>query len=58
MQNEQPPEETPTCQRVCPVCGGQLIEIRAKLQCARCHTILETCCEGGGGEGLPDLLAV
>jgi len=33
----------------CPACGGQLIEIRAKLQCARCHTICETCCEGGRG---------
>jgi len=33
----------PTCQ----LCGGRLIEIRAKLQCERCHTIWETCCEGG-----------
>ena len=33
----------------CPVCGGALIEIRAKLQCSRCHTICETCCEGGRG---------
>jgi hypothetical protein len=31
----------------CPVCGGVLIEIRAKLQCSRCHAICETCCEGG-----------
>lgn len=36
-------------QAACPVCGGQLIEIRAKLQCSRCHTICETCCEGGRG---------
>jgi hypothetical protein len=36
--------------RVCPVCLGQtLIEIRGKLQCERCHTICETCCEGGRG---------
>ncbi|HVV99076.1 MAG TPA: hypothetical protein VHB77_01980 [Planctomycetaceae bacterium] len=35
--------------RVCPACGGELIEIRAKLQCSRCHTICETCCEGGRG---------
>lgn len=49
MQDDEQPKDTPTCQRVCPVCGGQLIEIRAKLQCARCHTILETCCEGGRG---------
>ena len=34
---------------VCPVCGGQLIDIRHKLQCERCHTICETCCEGGRG---------
>jgi len=33
----------------CPVCGGRLIEIRGKLQCAACHTICETCCEGGRG---------
>ncbi|MDX2035835.1 MAG: hypothetical protein SFX72_04230 [Isosphaeraceae bacterium] len=33
----------------CPVCGGPLVEIRAKLLCARCRTICETCCEGGRG---------
>jgi hypothetical protein len=33
----------------CPACGGPLIEIRAKLQCSRCHAICETCCEGGRG---------
>ncbi|HAA49280.1 MAG TPA: hypothetical protein DCE43_06130 [Planctomycetaceae bacterium] len=33
----------------CPVCGGQLIEIRHKLTCSRCHAICETCCEGGRG---------
>lgn len=32
---------------VCPVCGGPTIEIRGKAQCSRCHTICETCCEGG-----------
>jgi hypothetical protein len=42
-----PPSDTRSC--ACPVCGGELIEIRAKLQCARCHTICETCCEGGRG---------
>jgi hypothetical protein len=31
----------------CPVCGGQLMEIRAKLHCTRCHTLCETCCDGG-----------
>ena len=39
-------EQSPS-RPVCPVCGGQLIEIRAKLQCASCHAICETCCEGG-----------
>jgi hypothetical protein len=33
----------------CPVCGGRLIEIRAKLQCSTCGRICETCCEGGRG---------
>ncbi|WP_156514358.1 hypothetical protein [Planctomyces sp. SH-PL14] len=37
------------CQRACPVCGGSLYEIRHKLHCQRCHTIVETCCEGGRG---------
>lgn len=41
-------EQEPS-QPACPVCGGKLIEIRAKLQCSRCHTIYETCCEGGRG---------
>ena len=47
------PDDHKTGQEVpspaCPACGGQLIEIRAKLQCTRCHTICETCCEGGRG---------
>ena len=30
----------------CPVCGGELIDIRGKLQCTKCHRICETCCEG------------
>lgn len=33
----------------CPACGGELIEIRSKLQCSHCHRICETCCEGGRG---------
>ena len=33
----------------CPACGGRLVEIKAKLQCERCRTICETCCEGGPG---------
>ncbi len=32
---------------ICPVCGGSTFEIRGKLHCSRCHTICETCCEGG-----------
>ena len=34
-------------QQVCPACGGAIVEIRAKRVCSRCHTICETCCEGG-----------
>ena len=34
---------------ICQICGGRLMEIRAKLVCERCHTIWETCCEGGRG---------
>jgi ribosomal protein S18 acetylase RimI-like enzyme len=29
----------------CPVCGGQLLDIRRKLCCVRCHSIIETCCD-------------
>ena len=42
-------ENAETCRTACPVCGGVLIEIRHKLQCSQCHTICETCCEGGRG---------
>lgn len=44
-------QETPeqSGRRACPVCGGPLVEIRQKLQCSRCHSIVETCCEGGRG---------
>ena len=42
-------DPTETCRAACPVCQGRLIEIRGKLQCSRCHTICETCCEGGRG---------
>lgn len=41
--------ERSACRPACPVCGGALFEIRAKLQCTQCHTICETCCEGGRG---------
>ena len=36
-----------TCITICPACSGQLMEIRGKFHCARCHLICETCCEGG-----------
>lgn len=65
MANDSPPKIAPApaaasegvaeerierrCQPGCPVCGGSLVNIRQKLQCARCHTIVETCCEGGRG---------
>jgi len=29
----------------CPVCGGQLQDIRRKLCCVQCHSIIETCCD-------------
>ena len=48
-ENTQGSESRNDCRVACPVCGGVLIEIRAKLQCSRCHTICETCCEGGRG---------
>jgi hypothetical protein len=46
--SEGPP---PACDSrpACPVCGGRLIEIRAKFHCEQCHRICETCCEGGRG---------
>jgi len=45
---DQKADESPSTS-ACPVCGGRLIEIRGKLQCSRCRTICETCCEGGRG---------
>ncbi|QDU39076.1 hypothetical protein Mal4_34110 [Maioricimonas rarisocia] len=47
QQPQQKVASTTAC--ACPVCGGGLVEIRMKLQCSRCHTIVETCCEGGPG---------
>jgi ribosomal protein S18 acetylase RimI-like enzyme len=38
---EADPEKRP----VCPVCGGQLQDIRRKLCCVQCHSIIETCCD-------------
>jgi hypothetical protein len=44
-----PWQDTPEvlCLSACPVCGGLLLEVRAKLHCIRCHTLCETCCDGG-----------
>ena len=42
-------DSSATGRQACQICGGRLIEIRAKLQCERCRTIWETCCEGGRG---------
>jgi hypothetical protein len=49
MQKDDDKRDQETPGAACPACGGELIEIRAKLQCSRCHTIRETCCEGGRG---------
>jgi len=46
---EQKASPNVSCRPACPVCEGRLIEIRGKLQCSQCHTICETCCEGGRG---------
>ncbi len=43
----EPSAPPKSCRPACYVCGGRLIDIRAKLQCSQCHRIVETCCEGG-----------
>jgi hypothetical protein len=48
-EDARPRDTEPPTTRACPVCGGRLFEIRGKLQCSRCRTICETCCEGGRG---------
>jgi hypothetical protein len=48
-QRGEPSGERDVGFRACPVCGGELVEIRQKRVCSRCHTICETCCEGGRG---------
>ena len=39
MADDQPSENESAaeCRAACPACGGKLVEIRAKLQCSRCH---------------------
>lgn len=44
--NQRPPQSCSSGVPACPVCGGELIDIRGKLQCTRCHRNCETCCEG------------
>jgi hypothetical protein len=43
---------------LCPLCGGDLIEVRAKAVCSACGRICEGCCEGApapaGAERAPD----
>jgi hypothetical protein len=49
---DAPPRAATACasaRPACPVCGGKLVEQRAKLICSRCRTVCETCCEGGPG---------
>jgi len=38
-------EPEKTDRPACPVCGGQLLDIRRKLTCLQCHSIIETCCD-------------
>jgi hypothetical protein len=40
-------EESRCAPPACPVCDGPVVEVRAKLVCARCRAIVETCCDGG-----------
>jgi hypothetical protein len=35
----------PETRPACPVCGGRLLDIRRKLCCVQCHSIIETCCD-------------
>ncbi len=32
---------------ICPICSGNLFYLRTKLVCEKCHSIVETCCDGG-----------
>lgn len=47
LRNESSLGSTCSGRAACPVCGGTVTEIRAKLVCTNCHTICETCCDGG-----------
>jgi hypothetical protein len=43
--HEESDQEKPPPRPACPVCGGRLVEIQAKLRCLVCHSIIETCCD-------------
>ena len=50
MSDQKPSQDNcSTNKPACPVCGGELVDIKHKLICSRCRTICETCCEGGRG---------
>jgi hypothetical protein len=49
MQNSEEKRDQKPPHPARPVCAGERVAIRAKLQCSRCHSICETCCEGGRG---------
>jgi hypothetical protein len=35
-------------ERKCPICGGPIMEMHGIARCMRCHTLIDTCCEGIG----------
>jgi hypothetical protein len=35
-----------TDQRICPFCGGAIIEIHCVAYCTQCHATVDSCCEG------------
>lgn len=38
---------------ICPVCGAELVVVRQRLTCEKCHRYEEGCCEGGPCECKP-----
>jgi len=38
--------ELAAAERICPFCGGALIEIHAMTFCTNCHVLIDACCEG------------
>lgn len=41
--------------RICPICGGRVIDIHCVAQCLSCHTMIDTCCEGVASIFLPPI---